>query len=166
MVSGEAYQGAPAWRLVIAPHPMAAEPGFAEGDFVGVTDFNRHVGAYTDGAKGLRLSDPDGTVTFEVELTGLSGLTNPYVSVDYFVTETTWETSDSVVISSVWSGGQDVAVDTQGSELDDYGWEGTWQTVTMDLSDAGDAASLRVALTSTVNQEMLYLDNIRLMAAP
>ena len=103
---------------------------------------------------------------FEVELTGLSSLTNPYVSLDYFVGDTSWESNDALSIWVEWSGGSDVAVDTTGTDLDDYGWEGSWQTVMMDLSDAGNAASLRVEFTANTNEELIYLDNIQLLADP
>jgi hypothetical protein len=173
VVSGDAHEGAPAWRLVIEPYDPGFnsqdaenERGFEDGDYVGVTSHTAHVGAFSEGSKGLRIPDPDGTVTLEIELSDLAGLTDPHVSVDFFVGYTSWESDDGLVIWSAWDGGQDVAVDTTGTDLDTYGWEGSWQTVTMNLSDAGDTASLRVSFTSSINEEMIYLDNIRLLAAP
>lgn len=134
--------------------------GLTDGDWVGVTNYATVVGSYPDGSQGFELSDCDGMMTTTFDAVDLSGYSSSYVSLAYFVQETGWESGDSIRIWVEVDGG--VVIDllnTSGSDIDDLGIEGAWDTLEVNLSGY-TTATLRIQLDSNAGTEALFIDNI------
>ncbi|MEM9840529.1 MAG: cadherin-like domain-containing protein [Pseudomonadota bacterium] len=134
--------------------------GLADGDFVGVTNFTREVGTFTDGARGYRISDPDGLYRLSFDAVDLSAVGAVTVSLDYFLQETGWETSDVLNVYVVTDQGTQTLLDTSGLDIDDLDIEGVWNSLSVDLgADVGNA-QLVVEFDSNASSEAVYIDNI------
>lgn len=134
--------------------------GLTDGDFVGVTNFVGTVGAYTDGTQGFQIGDPDGKMRVTFDAVSLNGESNPEVAIKYFLQETGWETDDVVRIWVVVDGGIEIdLLNTNGSDIDDLGIEGSWLTATANLNTY-TTAILNVELDSNSASESIYLDQI------
>lgn len=134
--------------------------GLTDGDYVGVTDFTGDVGSYPDGAQGFQVSDADGKMTVSLDEVDLATAVAPSVSASYFLVETGWESDDVFrVWVSVNSGELDL-INTAGSDIDDLGIEGVWQTVSLDLT-GHPTATLHFELDSNASSEAVYLDDIK-----
>jgi predicted extracellular nuclease len=136
--------------------------GLTDGDYVGVTDYASVVGAYPDGSQGFEIQDADGAMRTTLDTVSLAGYTNVEVSIQYFVQETGWETSPEDVLH-IWvevDGGATIdLIDTAGSDIDDLGIEGSWQTVTQSLAGYTQA-TLHFELDSNAAAESVWFDNV------
>lgn len=140
--------------------------GLTDGDFVGATDFTGTVGSFTDGVQGFQLSDPDGTMRTSFDtVTSPLGAPGPRVDfvwslcLDYFVQETGWESDDRVRIWVDADGTEIDILNTMGSDIDDLGIEGGWNTALLELTGYSNV-TLHVELEANSGSEALYLDNI------
>jgi len=139
--------------------------GLSEGDFVGVTDFTGTVGSFTDGTRGFQIGDPDGkmiTTTSEMDISSIISVT---FTIDHFVEETGWETDDVLQIGYILDGGTNYLLDTTGSDIDDLGIEGSWDTLSSDFI-SGETFSIFFAVDSNSSNEAVYFDNIVVTAIP
>jgi hypothetical protein len=133
--------------------------GLTDGDLVGVRNETTDVGSYIDGTQGFEINDPDGVMTVTLDDVDLTGAANPFVTVSYFLTSTGWETDDRARIWVVADGVELDLLNTAGSDIDDLGIEGAWQTVSLDLT--GNAlATLHFELDSNSGAENMYVDQI------
>ncbi|WP_203296622.1 choice-of-anchor I family protein [Luteirhabdus pelagi] len=143
--------------------------GLTDGDFVGVTDFTGDVGAYTDGLQGYQMSDTDGNMIVEFDAVDFDGFVNNQIRLDYYVNETGYEgdgtTNDSgndrirIYIKDLTNATEIDILNTEGSDINDLGIEGAWQSTTTAIPDNIDA-QLVVELRSNSGSEAIYLDNI------
>ena len=136
------------------------DAGLSDGDFVGVTDFTGTVGSFTDGTQGYQISDPDGLYRLSFDAVDLTDVGAVTVSLDYFLQETGWETSDLLKIFVVTDQGTQTLLDTAGQDIDDLGIEGAWNTLSVDLGADITSAQLVVEFDSNSASEAVYLDNI------
>ena len=134
--------------------------GLSDGDFVGVTNFVGAVGSFTDGVQGYRISDPDGNYILAFDTVDISDYSNVSVSLDYFLSDTTWESSDVVTINVVTDVGSFSILDSTGLDIDDLNVEGTFITGTQTIPETATTAQLVVTLDSNTSAENLYVDNI------
>lgn len=136
----------------------SATTGLSEGDFVGVTDFATTVGAYTNGLNGYEISDSDGLMTVSLDTVTFAG-PNWGVSIDAFIQETGWEVAD---VARIWvevDGGLELdMLNTAGFDIDDLGIEGSWMSLSLDLSGY-TSATLRFELDSNAASEAMFIDN-------
>ncbi len=134
--------------------------GLSDGDFVGVTTFTGEVGSFTDGVQGYRISDPDGKYILTFDTVDVSDYKNVSVSLDYFLSDTTWESNDVVTINVVTDAGSFTILDSTGLDIDDLNIEGTFVTGTQTIPETATTAQLVVTLDSNTGAENLYVDNI------
>ena len=134
--------------------------GLTDGDFVGVSGYTGDVGAYTEGSQGFELQDCDGTMIISLDAVDISSYSNPSVNLDLFVNSTGWETDDYI---RVYIEFEDMStldlLNTSGSDIDNLGIEGFWQTLSASLS-GHTSAILHVELLSNSSSESIYLDNV------
>ncbi|RDK87237.1 choice-of-anchor I family protein [Marinirhabdus gelatinilytica] len=147
--------------------------GLTDGDFVGATSFTGDVGAYTDGVQGYNLSDTDGNMILEFDVVDFSGLTNPTVSIDYFITETGYEGDGTVnesgsdririYVKDLTNNTEIDILNTEGSDIDDLGIEGVFTTGTATVPN-GVMVQLVVEVRTNAGGEAVYLDNVKFEA--
>ncbi|HBY68280.1 MAG TPA: hypothetical protein DEG69_11300, partial [Flavobacteriaceae bacterium] len=113
--------------------------GLTDGDFVGVTDIQpTNDNPYPDGDQGYQISDSDGNFILEFDQVDLTGVTDPTVSIDYFIVESGYEGDGTVNESSsdrlriyvkdLTNGSELDILNTTGSDINDLGIEGSWIT--------------------------------------
>ena len=136
--------------------------GLTDGDYVGVTDYTPvSGGSFTDGSQGFEMQDTDGIMTTSLDTVNITGYTTVTVSADLFVKADGWETSDAIRIWVEVDGGVEIdLIDTTGSDIDDLGIEGSWMTLTADLSGY-TTATLHILLQSNAADETIWVDNIK-----
>ncbi|UAB80230.1 choice-of-anchor I family protein [Marixanthomonas sp. SCSIO 43207] len=149
--------------------------GLTDGDFVGVTSFVGDVANYTDGVQGYQLSDSDGNMIVEFDAVDFTDYTNNTISVDYFINETGYEGDGTVNESSsdririyVKDETNSTEIDilnTEGSDINDLGIEGSWITGTVTIPD-DITATLVVEVRTNSGSEAIYLDNIKFEGEP
>lgn len=136
--------------------------GLTDGDYVGVVDYTPvYGGSFTDGSQGFEMQDTDGIMTTTLDAADISGYTTVAASVDLFVKADAWETADGIRIWAEVDGGAEIdLINTSGSDIDDLGIEGSWMTLTADLSGY-TTATLHIKLESNAANETIWLDNIK-----
>lgn len=137
-----------------------SDVGLTDGDFVGVTNYSGTVGNYTDGTQGFQFSDPDGRLILTLDTVNISQNPSAFLSMDYFLNETGWETNDSIKIWVDTNTGPLVLIDSIGTDIDSLNIEGAWTTLTAELSGRG-WATLKIELDSNSSVESLFIDNIK-----
>lgn len=137
------------------------DAGLSDGDTVGVTAGTREVGSFTEGTQGYKMQDTDGKFILTFAAVDLTQATAVTVSLDYFITGTTWESDDVITITVKTDVGEMAILDTTGSDIDRLDIEDTFQTGSITLPDAATTAQLVVTLDSNAASEALYIDNIR-----
>ncbi|MFG0328438.1 MAG: hypothetical protein ACF8PN_00950 [Phycisphaerales bacterium] len=134
--------------------------GLTDGDFVGVTNFTGTVTAYTDGDNGYQFQDADGLMTVTFDEVDLTGFATAAVELDAFIRETGWEIEDRIRIWVVADGSTDIdMLNTEGSDIDDLGIEGSWITYSADLTGFA-TATLKIELDSNSSSEEMYIDRV------
>lgn len=134
--------------------------GLTDGDYTGVTNYTGWVGSFT-GNNGFEMSDADGMLTLTLDTVDLTGYTDTSVSLDLFVNETGWETSDIISIYLTMNDGSIISLmDTTGSDIDDLGIEDYWISLTADNLDGYTSATLCVSLDSNAAYEAIFVDNV------
>ena len=135
--------------------------GLTDGDYIGVTDFtpSTEIG-FSEGNQGYQLSDCDGLVTVTLDTVYLSDASAPQMSLFYFIKDDGWETNDFVRIWVETNSGEIELLNTDGSDIDDLGIEGTWNNLSSDLTGYSWAI-LNFELQSNAGYEALYLDFIQ-----
>ncbi|MCP4974006.1 MAG: hypothetical protein GY914_10115, partial [Prochlorococcus sp.] len=128
--------------------------GLTDGDYFGVTDYSGTVGSFTDGSQGFQMSDTDGTVQWM----SASVADADHASIDLFIANTGWESTDHVTVS--WVGTTTtVLFDADGDDIDGTytSMEGVWTTLSSDVDGTG---YMLVEFTSNSGAEAIYLDNM------
>ena len=102
--------------------------------------------------------DPDGTAVVTFELGNLEAYSQLKVSLDVFLINTGWESSD---VLAVWldNGSTSALLNTQGQDIDNLGLENRWTELTAFFVGADDV-KLKVAFMANVNKEAVYVDDI------
>ena len=134
--------------------------GLTDGDFVGVTDFTGTVESFSDGTQGYQISDADGQFDLTFGTVDLSGFSTPVtVSIDYFLAETGYEADDVFRVGLDLDGTIVDLLNTAGSDINDLGIEGSFNTLTSTFSDVSEA-TLFVEFDSNSGAEAVFLDNV------
>jgi hypothetical protein len=118
--------------------------GLTDGDFVGVTAFAGDVGEYTDGVQGYGIGDPDGNFILEFDVVEISNSPDAVLTMDYYVNETGYEgdgTENSsasdrmrIYVKDLTNNTEIDILNTEGSDINDLGIEGSWTSVSIDLT--------------------------------
>ncbi len=126
---------------------------------------------FTDGDQGYGFADNDGTIRVTFDTVDVSGFTESFVSLDVFITATSYETSsqapDKVKIYVIADGGEvldilDLEADNPDKELDNYPFQGVWAEQKVDLTGF-TTAQLVIEVDVNVNSELILIDNIRFL---
>ena len=140
--------------------------GLSDGDYVGVTDYLGDVEAYTDGVQGFEISDTDGMMRTTLDAVALNPGLSPSVELDLFVVETGWEADDYLRVWLEVDGKAEIdLLNTSGQDIDDLGIEGSWMTLSADLSGY-TTATLMFELDSNSGSEAIYVDYVRFSEIP
>ena len=133
--------------------------GLTDGDFVGVTDFTGTVGSFTDGSQGFQISDPDGKMVTEFDPVDLTGTTAPYVALDVFIQDASYESTDQLRIFAT-DGTQEIdLINLTDAELED---RGTWEFIQADLAPlVGSSVTLVFEFDANASSEAVYIDNVQ-----
>jgi hypothetical protein len=112
------------------------------------------------------MQDTDGRMITTLDTVDLVGYTNVTVSMDLFVAETGWESTDRIWSYVTVDGGTVLdLIDTLGSDIDDLAIEDRWMTLTLDLS-GHSAADLSFLLEANADDETIWVDNIKFEGSP
>ncbi len=143
--------------------------GLTDGDSFGVTDTLSGIGSYPEGVQGFRMSDTDGigVLTFDT-LDISSEAAGVLVSFDYFLTSTSWESSDflsaGVNVDGTFTSIFDTSTASGGPDIDNLGIEGSWQSLTS-TAFAGNGLTLSILFESNAGVETVFIDNVGVFAA-
>lgn len=143
--------------------------GLTDGDTVGVTDRKSVVSAYPDGLKGYEMSDCDGNFILEFDPVDLTGVSNPSVSIDFFIAETGYEgdgienvsASDRlrIYIKELNQGFETDLLNTTGSNINDLSIEGVWITTAINL-ETNSQVQLIIEARNNAGVEAFFFDNL------
>lgn len=134
--------------------------GLTDGDWVGVTSFTGTVVSYTDGTQGYQISDPDGRMDLFFDSVDISGQGDVTVELDYFLQDTSYESTDSIRIYVDVDGTQTDLLNLSGDALEGFG---AWNTLTAVVN--GNSAFLGVEFDSNSGSEAVYLDRVSFYVA-
>ena len=141
--------------------------GLTDGDLVGVTEQAPSL-PFPDGEQGYEISDVDGN--FILEFDPLM-TTSPTILIDYFINETGYEgdgttnTSGSdrlrIYVKDLDSNIEYDLLDTTGSDINDLGIEGNWNTASLTIEDSPNI-NIQLIIEARTNSgaEAFYFDNI------
>mgnify|MGYP003132456309 FL=1 len=145
--------------------------GLTDGDFVGVTDFTpTNNDPYPDGDQGYQISDSDGNFILEFDQVDLTGVTDPTVSIDYFIVESGYEGDGTVNESSsdrlriyvkdLTNGTELDILNTTGSDINDLGIEGSWITGSAPVL-SNTIVQLVIEARVNASSEEFFFDNVQ-----
>lgn len=144
--------------------------GLTDGDPVGVSDSVATIGMYPDGAQGFRMSDCDGNFILEFDPVDLSGVSNPTVSIDFFIAATGYEGDGTenvsgsdrlrIYVKDLTLETEIDLLDTTGSDINDLGIEDSWITETADLT-ANSQVQLVIEARNNSAAEAFFFDHVR-----
>jgi len=147
--------------------------GFSDGDAIGVannTSLEFHLGntaiptvVAPEGNQAFIMEDIDGAVAMNFGFVDLSGTTNPMVSLQYFLSITTWEPEDflniHVEITGCGAATSVSLLNISGTAMDNV--EGSWNTLNANLTPyVGCIAQLILEYSANASSEELGIDNI------
>lgn len=159
----------------------SGDSGLTDGDAFGVAGSVQVLSelglAQPEGNQAFLMSDTDGMVTLFFDYVDLATTSAPMMSIQYFLAETGWESSSGqndrfyvrLVIDNCTSSTTWALLDTDGGgsagnlggDIDDLFIEGSWNTLSADLSPYTDCrVQLIVEFDSNSSAEALGLDNI------
>lgn len=138
--------------------------GLTDGDFVGTTDFTGDVGAFTDGSQGYQMSDTDGQMILTFDLVDMTGLTGYSVVFDYFINDTGYESTDSLIVDLVTDSTTISILNFSEPELEANG--DSWITSVTAIPDAATSAQLVFRLDTNSSAEAVYFDNVLITDTP
>lgn len=145
--------------------------GLTDGDFVGVTDFApTGDDPYTDGVQGYQISDSDGNFILEFDQVDLTGVTDPTLTLDYFITETGYEGDGTVnesgsdrlriYVKDLTNGTELDILDTTGSDINDLGIEGSWISGSAPVLP-NTTVQLVIEARVNASSEEFFFDNVQ-----
>ncbi|WP_047550042.1 T9SS type A sorting domain-containing protein [Psychroserpens sp. Hel_I_66] len=154
--------------VTLDPTTSNGPAGFSDGDNFGVAtaaSFVSGIGlAPPEGSQGFYMQDVDGTVLMSFDVVDLAGTTNPQFSMNYILETTGYELEDFVKISIKFTDCASSTIDllnSVGSDINDLGIEGSWNTLSADLSTYSSCkAQLLVQFSSNSTAEELGIDGI------
>jgi len=141
--------------------------GLTDGDWVGVTEQAPSL-PFPDGEQGYEISDVDGNFILEFDPLITS---SPTILIDYFINETGYEgdgttnTSGSdrlrIYVKDLDSNIEYDLLDTTGSDINDLGIEGNWNTASLTIEDSPNI-NIQLIIEARTNSgaEAFYFDNI------
>lgn len=130
-----------------------------DGDYVGVTEYTGYFDSYVDGQRGYQMCDTDGIVELRFDT-----VTNPDsdywdVGLDLHAVDTEWENADSIRVSVLVD--DDIEFEIFAASGDDIeAISGAWIPLQFELTSF-TTARLSIWLESSVDDECLYVDDIR-----
>lgn len=143
--------------------------GLTDGDTVGVTDAPPNNGnPFPEGLNGYEISDVDGNFILEFDPLVVS---SPTISINYFISETGYEgdgTSNAsgsdrlrIYVKNLDDTLEYDLLNTTGSDINDLGIEGTWNTASVQLTDSPDS-NIQVIIEARNNSaaEAFFFDNL------
>ncbi|CAM3317158.1 T9SS type A sorting domain-containing protein [Aequorivita lipolytica] len=144
--------------------------GLTDGDFVGVTDSKpTSSDPYTDGVQGYKISDVDGNYILTFDAVDLAGVGSPSISLDYFIAETGYEGNGTVnssgsdrlriYIMDLTNSTEIDILNTEGSDINDLGIEGSWITGSVNLA-TNTNVQLIIEGRTNAGPEAFFFDNI------
>ena len=133
--------------------------GITDGDYIGVTDYTPNTDSYPDGSQGFQLSDCDGLVTVKTDSVYLNSTETYNVSLYYFIKDDTYEPADFVRIFIITESGTTYLLNTEGSDIDDLGIEGSWTRISQNVSNSSFVV-VGFELQSNSGYEAIFVDNI------
>lgn len=146
---------------------IAGAVGTSDGDTIGVVtnsafDFNVDGVAFTDGAQGYAFGDTDGLVTLTFETVDLSNFENVSLSLDYFVRNAMYETSngasDSFAITAVTDQGDFELLNLDPVELTAF-MDGV-ASISFDVPASVTSLQLVVEVDTNAALEEMAVDNL------
>ena len=159
------------YKAYYAPYDEPGD-GLVDGDFVGVTSFTpTGSDPYPDGDQGYQISDVDGNYILEFdEINSTSSA--PNFTLNYFIADEGYEgdgTENSSGSDRIRIYVKDLTNDTEhdilnstGTNINDLGLQGVWQTGTSDdLSTEGATFQLVIEVRCNASAEAFFFDNIR-----
>lgn len=147
--------------------------GLTDGDLVGVTDTSPSGSfPFPEGLQGYEISDVDGNFILEFEPVLIS---SPTVSLDFFVSETGYEgdgTQNSsgsdrlrIYVKDLGDNMEYDLLDTTGSDINDLGIEGRWETISLSIEDSPNiTVQLIIEARTNSGAEAFYFDNIEFVS--
>jgi hypothetical protein len=141
--------------------------GLTDGDLVGVTEQAPSL-PFPDGEQGYEISDVDGNFILEFDPLVT---TSPTILIDYFINETGYEgdgttnTSGSdrlrIYVKDLDNNIEYDLLDTTGSDINDLGIEGNWNTASLTIEDSPNI-NIQLIIEARTNSgaEAFYFDNI------
>lgn len=128
-------------------------------DLIGVTDLAPPGTNFVGGSFGYMMEDADGEIVLSFDPVDLSGYVQETISLNVFLSSTTWEAGDYLRISVAGSMTNLVVFDTTGFDIDDLAIEGTWNQLDASL-EGFDVAALQIAFSSNAGEERLWIDDV------
>ena len=135
--------------------------GMTDGADVGVMNTLTEVGYYPDGTQGYQIGNTDGIYILTFDPVDLTGWTNVEFSIQLFVNETLWETSDLIAITLNLDGTPFSLLDTTGQDIDYYYLEDQWNEFNLPIGDFTSSAVLEVKAWSEATTERFFIDDIQ-----
>ena len=139
------------------------DEGLTDGDWVGPTTYTGDVVSWPDGVQGIQISDADGKMTISMDTLDISGVTDPKISLEWFLNDGGWEVEDVVRIwVSVEPGSTEIDIlNTAGFDIDDMAIVGDWWFSQVDLTGF-TSVTLAFENDSNSSYESLFVDNVQL----
>jgi len=139
------------------------DEGLTDGDWVGPTTYTGDVVSWPDGVQGIQISDADGKMTITMDTLDISGVTDPKISLEWFLNDGGWEVEDVVRIwVSVEPGSTEIDIlNTAGFDIDDMAIVGDWWFSQVDLTGF-TSVTLAFENDSNSSYESLFVDNVQL----
>ena len=146
--------------------------GLTDGDFVGVTDFAPTGNdPYTDGEQGYQISDSDGNFILEFDEVNLTGVTDPTLTLDYFIAESGYEGDGTanesgsdrlrIYVKDLTNGTEFDILDTTGSDINDLGIEGAWISGSAPVLP-NTTVQLVIEARVNASAEAFFFDNLQI----
>lgn len=130
-----------------------------DGDYFGITEYTGYFDSYVDGQRGYQMCDTDGIV--ELRFDTVTNSDNGYwdVAIDLHAVDTEWENSDSIRVSVLVDDKLEFEIfAASGDDIEAIA--GVWIPLQFELTSF-TTARLSVWLESSVDDECLYIDDIR-----
>lgn len=151
------------------PNTPNGTVGFTDGDAFGVGNAASVTAALgsapPEGTQAFQIEDTDGDILMRFGKVTLAGTSTPQVSLQYFIGSSGYETNDYlyvyVEVTNCASATTVTLIDTRGQDIDDLTIEGTWNTLSADLTAyVGCTAQLFIGWSSNSSSEELGIDNV------
>jgi hypothetical protein len=148
--------------------------GSESGDFIGVNSFGGpnapdvgSDGAAVNSNFNFEFNDGDGRLDLVFETVDVSGFSSNFLSLDYWIADTGFESTDSFVVSLSDGFSSSVVMSLGEPELEaqspgDAGNASEWNSLTVDIDalGLGSMLTLTVSVDTNAGAENIFVDNI------